>query len=50
MIVTLTDSGKMLKDRAASVSQRLGACVEFDAQKIQILYALLYEVLNKLAQ
>lgn len=50
LIVTLTDSGKILKERAVSVSQRLGACVEFEAQKIQVLYTLLYEVLDKLAQ
>ena len=50
LIVTLTDSGEALKERAVTVPERLGACIELDAQKAQALYELLYEVLGKLAQ
>ena len=50
LIVTLTDSGEALKERAVTVPERLGACVELEAQKAQALYALLYEVLGKLTQ
>ena len=50
LIVTLTDSGEALRERAVTVPERLGACVELDPQKAQELYALLYEVLGKLTQ
>ena len=50
LIVTLTDSGEALKDRAVTVPERLSACVGLEAQKAQALYALLYEVLGKLTQ
>ena len=50
LIVTITDSGEALKERAVTVPERLSACVELDPQKAQALYALLYEVLGKLAQ
>ena len=48
LIVTLTDSGEALKERAFTIPERLGACVDLDLQKAQALYALLYEVLGKL--
>ena len=50
LIVTLTDSGEALKEKAVTVPERLSACVELDPQKAQALYALLYEVLGKLTQ
>ena len=50
LIVTLTDSGEALKERAVAVPERLSACVALDPQKAQELYALLYEVLGKLTQ
>ena len=50
LIVTLTDSGEALKERAVTVPERLSACVDLDPQKAQALYALLYEVLGKLTQ
>ena len=50
LIVTLTDSGEALKERAVTVPERMSACVEMDPQKAQTLYALLYEVLGKLTK
>ena len=50
LIVTITDSGEALKERAVTVPERMSACVELDPQKAQALYALLYEVLGKLTQ
>ena len=35
---------------AVTVPERLSACVGLEAQKAQDLYALLYEVLNKLTR
>ena len=48
LIVTITDSGESLKEKALSVPARLGACVDLDPQKARDLYALLYEVIGKL--
>ena len=48
LIVTLTDSGEALKERAVTVPERLSACIELDMNKAQTLYMLLYEVLGKL--
>ena len=50
LIVTITDSGEALKEKAVKVPEKLGACVDLDPQKAQALYALLYEVIGKLTQ
>ena len=48
LIVSLTEQGEALKERAVTVPQRLAACVDLDPQKAQALYGLLHEVLGKL--
>ena len=50
LIVTITESGEALKEKAVEIPQKLGACVKLDPQKAQALYALLYEVLGKLTK
>ena len=50
LIVTITDSGEALKEKAVRVPERLGACIDLDPQKAQTLYTLLYEVIGKLTQ
>ena len=50
LLVTITDSGEALKERAATVPEQLGACVALEPQKAQALYALLYEVIGKLTK
>ena len=50
LIVTITDSGEALKEKAVTVPERLSACVDLETQKAQALYALLYELLDKLTQ
>ena len=49
LIVTITERGEALKERAVAVPQRLGACVALDPRKAQALYALLYEVIDNLS-
>ena len=48
LVVTITDSGEALKEKAVAVPERLGACIDIDPQKAQTLYAALYEVISKL--
>ena len=50
LIVTITDSGEALRERAVTVPERLAACVDLDPQKAQALYSLLYEVIGRLKQ
>lgn len=50
LIVTITESGKALKEKAVTVPQQLGACVALEPQKAQDLYTLLYEVIGKLTR
>ena len=48
LIVTITDKGTALKEKAVHVPERLGACVELDPQKAKALYDTLYEVIGRL--
>ena len=50
LIVTITDSGEALKEKAVTVPQRLVSCIDLDPQKAQLLYELLYEVIGKLTE
>ncbi len=50
LIVTITDSGQALKEKAVTIPGRLGACIDLDPQKAETLYALLNELIHKLTQ
>ena len=50
LIVTITERGEKLKEKAVTVPERLSACVSLDPQKAQALYGLLYEVIGALTQ
>lgn len=48
LIISITDAGKALREKALSVPQRLAACVNLEPEKAQLLYGILYELLGKL--
>ena len=48
LIVTITKQGEALKKKASSVPGKLVSCIDLEPQKAQALYALLYELLEKL--
>ena len=50
LIVTITDKGEALKEKAVTVPERLCACVALDPEKARTLYALLYEVIGNLTR
>ena len=50
LIVTITDRGEALKEKAVTIPERLAACVALDPQKAQALHELLYEIISKLTQ
>lgn len=47
LIVTITEKGEGLKEKAVTIPARLGACIDLDPQKARALYDLLYEIIGK---
>ena len=48
VIVTITESGEALKEKAVHIPEKLGVCVALEPRKAKALYELLYEVLGKI--
>ena len=48
LLVSITDSGEALRERALTVPQKLSACVNLEPEKAQTLYKILYELLSEL--
>lgn len=48
LIVRLTSSGESLKNKAAEVPKKVGACVNIDPEKAKMLGETLYEILNSI--
>ena len=48
--VSLTETGKALRDQAVAIPGQVAACVGLDAADAMQLYALLYKILHKEAQ
>ena len=46
LIITITESGERLKDKAAAVPMKVGACIRLEPEKAKLLYQTLYEILN----
>ena len=49
LIVSITDTGEALKERAAQIPEKLSACVNMGPEEAGQLYKLLYKLLDKLA-
>ena len=48
VVITLTEEGRALQERARDVPARVAACVDLPAEKARTLYTLLYELLENL--
>ena len=48
VLITLTEKGKELQEKAKDVPREAGSCVELPPEKAQTLYALLYELLGNI--
>ena len=46
VLVYLTEKGKALKEEAKDVPQKVASCIDLSPEKAQILYTLLYELLE----
>lgn len=47
LLVTITDTGKELRERAADVPGKLAQCVKLEADEAATLYRLLYKLLGE---
>ncbi len=47
VVITLTEEGRALRERAKDVPAKVGGCIGLPPEKAQTLYALLYELLEK---
>ena len=46
VVITLTQEGRALQEKAKDVPRRVASCIELPPEKAQTLYALLYELLE----
>ena len=45
--IALTEEGRELRERAVKVPEAVRSCVSMDAEKLKVLYGLLYELLDQ---
>ena len=48
LIVTLTEQGELLKDKALQVPERMSGCVNLEKEEAEQLYKILYKILENL--
>ena len=46
VIVSLTEKGMLLRERAAGIPAKMGSCIPLSPEEAKTLYDLLYKVLN----
>lgn len=46
VIITLTDNGRALQDKAKAVPLKVGQCIDLEPEKVSDLYSLLYELID----
>lgn len=49
LIISITNTGEALKERAAQIPDKLSACVNLEPEEAGQLYRLLYKLLDKLS-
>ncbi len=48
LIISVTDKGMTLRDKALSVPQNIGTCIPLSQDEAKLLYNVLYKILNNL--
>ncbi len=46
--ITITDKGMELRDKALSVPESMGSCIQLSNEEAMLLYKVLYKILNNL--
>ena len=47
VLITLTDEGRALQERAKDIPEKVACCIDLTPEKGRMLYELLYELLQK---
>ena len=48
LTISITDKGLKLRDKALSVPQSIGSCIQLSPEEATLLYKVLYKILNNL--
>ena len=48
LIVTLTENGELLRDKALLVQKKMSGCVNLEKEEAEQLYKILYKILENL--
>ena len=46
VLITLTEEGRALQEKAKEVPEKVASCIDLSSEKAQMLYMLLYELLE----
>ncbi len=46
LVVTITEEGEALRDKALSVPASMGSCIKLEPEEYQLLYKLLYKIIG----
>lgn len=46
LVVTITEEGEALKDKAVDIPSEMGSCVQLTKEEAQVLYNLLYKIIG----
>ncbi|MBQ9900681.1 MAG: MarR family transcriptional regulator [Acholeplasmatales bacterium] len=50
LVISITDKGLALRDEALSVPQSMGACIALSREEAELLYKVLYKILNNISK
>lgn len=50
LIVSITEEGERLKERAASIPEKMGSCISISTEEASTLYRILYKVLGNIQE
>jgi DNA-binding MarR family transcriptional regulator len=48
LTISITDKGLKLRDKALDVPKNMGSCIQLSPEEAQLLYKVLYKILNNL--
>ena len=46
LVVSITEKGEKLKDKALSIPESIGSCVKLEPEEAKVLYGLLYKIIG----
>ena len=50
LVISITDKGLALRDEALSVPQSMGGCIALSREEAELLYKVLYKILNNISK